>query len=457
MKVMVRIVNSQRFFIVAVIFALSAAATFGQDLGSSNNLFRASNPKTKSNKKETPAKPKPEPEKNPAVKTAKKNTPPKKEPKKSVARKNQNKTTPKETAQKPVKQPVKQTETVAKQTPQENVVNEEIYERAIEDGNAARDNRNYTQAEVAYRRAVVIKPKDSRAIYGMGNLYSDQQRWEEAEKAYRQAIALEPENPDPYAALSFVLTQPIVGMDLSVRFSEAEQMARKAIQLDNKNPVAFDQLGVALELSGKIGQETANAYKRAIELDPKFALAYAHLGRLLRRNGKINESGEAYRKAMQFANDVPTMILVADVLQSQQRYTDSEQLLRLALKDDPKNPTALYLLGRALTTRAAFDEAEQVLKKSVEVSPDSFVSYALLGSLYSRRGDFTQAEKVLNRALQVISENEKRRLAQEFEMVGDGLMRAGKKKDAFRVYQQAAALDGEKAILAEKLSKAQQD
>ena len=54
---------------------------------------------------------------------------------------------------------------------------------------------NYFKAEAAYRRAQELKSKDSRAIYGLGNIYSDQQRWEEAEKAYRQAIALEPTAP----------------------------------------------------------------------------------------------------------------------------------------------------------------------------------------------------------------------------------------------------------------------
>jgi superkiller protein 3 len=291
----------------------------------------------------------------------------------------------------------------------------------------------------------------------LGNIFSDQQRWEEAEKSYREAIALAPESPDPYVAISYVLTQPIIGKDLSVRYLEAQKMARRAIELDPANPIAHDQLGVALELSGNINGVTRDAYQRAVTLDPEFALAYAHLGRLLRRNGKVNESGEAYRRAIQLATDVPTMIMVADVLQSQQRYNESEQLLRQALREDGKNPTALFLLGRALIARAAFDEAESVLKKSIHISPKSLVSYTLLGSLHSRRKDFKEAEDILKKALQVISENEKKLLAREFETVGDGFFASGKKKDAVRAYQQAIALDSEKSILNDKLARAQED
>ncbi len=429
----------------------------GQDLGSANDLFRTSNPKTKT----APAKKKTAPKPKTATKTrssssnsAKSNAA---KPRTTTA---SNKPTPQKPSAKkktaPENNEVANTDDVIIIVPQnsaESLKKDELFDTSIDEGNNARDSRDYVGAESAYSRALNIKPNDFRAVYGLGNIYSDQQRWEEAERAYREAIRLSPSTPEPYVAISFVLTQPITGKDLSPRYAEAEQTARKAITLDSQNPIAFDQLGVALELSGKIRQETRSSYEKAIKLDPEFALAYAHLGRLLRRTGQINESAEAYRKAMQFAKDVPTMILVADVMQSQQRYTDSEQLLRRALREDPKNPTALYLLGRALTTRSEYKEAEEVLRKSLKVSPNSFVAYALLGSLYSRRGEFKDAEKILTEALKVVSENERRRLAQEFEAVGDGWMSKGKPKDAFRVYQQAVALDTENAVLAEKLAK----
>ena len=331
---------------------------------------------------------------------------------------------------------------------------DEFFEKAIEEGNAARDQRQYTKAEAAYLRAQSIKIKDSRAIYGLGNLYSDQQRWEEAERAYRTAIEIEPTAPELHIALSFVLTQPIIGGNLASRYTEAEKLARRAIELDPNNAFAYDQLGVALELGGAVSQETRNAYRKATELEPNFALAYAHLGRLLRKTGAVNESAVAYRSAIENSNDVPTMILVADVMQSQQKYQESEVLLRRALKEDERNPTALFLLGRALTTRGSYEEAEKILKKSAEVSPNSFVSYTLLGSMFMRRQKYDDAERYLMKAVRVVSTNEKKRLAQEFEAVGDGFLRVGKSKDAVRVFRQAVALDNGRTVLTEKLARA---
>jgi len=441
------------FFVCLVFLPIYA---YSQDLGSSSGIFRSPNPTSKNTSSTSPKTNKP---KTTSV-AARKNTP--KPVVKTTAKKTRTSQTtkPRETVS---KNTVKQQTTVYNPQPQSNLVItvgnptngnfDELFEQSVEEGNTARDERDYLKAETAYRRAQNLKSKDSRAVYGLGNIYADQQRWEEAEKAYRQAILLEPDSSGAYVALSYVLTQPIVGSNLSDRYTEAEKTARKAIQIDAENAFAYDQLGVALELRGIISQETQNAYRKAIQIEPEFALAYGHLGRLLRRNGKAVESAEAYAKAIQFSTDVPTMILVADVMQSQQKFLESEQLLRRALSVDAKNPTALNMLGRALTIRNEFDEAEKVLKKSVEVSPNSFVSYIHLASLYQRRARLDDAERVLNKALTVVSSNERKRLAQEFETVGDAFMKIGKAKDAQRLYRQAMALDSSKTILTEKLAK----
>ncbi len=445
------------FLVCVLVFAVDIDYT--QDLGSSNKLFNPSTPKKTTAKKVAPksksvpskiVKPKTSPVRSTAKTTQPKNTGAK------ADSSNQN--------AKSAKQDINKNTVIAVGQPAPKNMEKpvivktefnEIFEQSIAEGNAARDEREYSKAEAAYLRAQSLQSKDSRAIYGLGNLYSDQQRWEEAERAYRTAIEFEPNAPESYIALSFVLTQPISNPNLGDRYAVAEKLARQAIKLDAGNAVGYDQLGVALELQGKISDETQNAYKKAVAIDPNFALAYAHLGRLLRRKGLISESSAAYRTAIQMATDVPMMILVADVMQSQQKYLESEQLLRQSLREDPKNPTALYLLGRALTIRGSYEEAEKVLKKSADVSPNSYVSYTLLGSLFVRREKFNDAEKYLMKALGMVSPSEKKRLAYDFETVGDGYFKDGKKKDAVRAYRQAITLDNEKAVLADKLAKAQ--
>lgn len=395
--------------------ALSAGFAAAQDLGSANKLFN-SGTKTSTNSTKTTKKPQ------------------------SKAKPSSSKTTTSS------KKPTTSIKTNSAAT-------NERFEQLIEDGNAARDSRDYAAAEKAYTKASELKPGDWRAIYGLGNLYSDQQRWEKAEKAYRDAIKLDPANVFSTIALSYVLTQPIAVSDLGDRYAEAEKLARKAIQLDGSNNLAFDQLGVSMEMRGLVGAETENAYRRAIQIDPSFAPVYAHLGRLLRRRGLGSESSEAYKKAISLATDPATLVIVANVMQSEQRFAESEPLLRNAIAGDPKNPTALMLLGQALTAQEKFAEAETTLRNAVSVSPNACTPNILLGVLFSRQNKYPQAENALLQAVRFVSPLEKRFLAHQFEVVGDGYVKTGNREGAERAYRQAMALDSDNPSLANKLKK----
>ncbi len=447
-----------------------AAAASGQDLGSSNKLFGGSSKKTqpakKSPSKSSSAKPK---AKSTAKKSAtKKPATVKKTPSKTaktpkttekttavIAPKTDKSTTAVIAPKKTVKEPkvIIQNDTPPVVIGNNSAANEEKYEEFIELGNAARDERNYSAAETAYKAANKIKPRDSRALLGLGNLYADQQRWEEAEKSYRFAVALEPDYVELVVALSFILTRPVAASNLSERYAEAETLARKAIKLDAQSALAADQLGVALELSGEIGPETEAAYRRSVQLDEDFAPAYAHLGRLLRKKGKTTASVAAYNDALTRANDVGTKLLVADVMQSEGKFKDSVNLLESALVSDPRNPTALTMLGRAMTTQGNYTGAEKYLRKSLEISPSSFVSYSLLASLFARQSRFETAENYLIQAMRYVTSFEKRLLATQLEAVGDGYAKTGKSAAAERVYRQAATLDPGRETLAGKLAR----
>ncbi len=445
-----------RLFLLAAMLSIAAVCVSGQDLGSSNKLFGGAKKKSTVKTANKPApKPKVTTTKKPTV-AAKNSKPVRPQSHNTAAAKPKTTSNGKTTAKKVEITPTKPRETTKakeKDVPI-SAANRKLFEKLIDDGNVARDDRNYLDAETAYQRARAINSKDARAVYGLGNLYSDQQRWEEAETAYRTALELDPKDAIAHVALSYVLTQPLSEPNLSDRYEEGETLARLAIQLAPSNPLAFDQLGVALELRGLIGDETENAYRRAIQLDPSFAPAYAHLGRLLRRRGFTKESAAAYQNAIDRSNDVATMILVAEVMQSEQRYGESEKLLRSAIDADPRNPSALLLIGRTLITLGNYADAEIMLRRCLSVSPNGFLPNSMLGDLYSRQGKYEQAENSLILAMRFVPLSEKRRLSQQFEVVGDGYSKAGKRRNAERVYRQALTFDAENASLALKLAKA---
>jgi tetratricopeptide (TPR) repeat protein len=329
-------------------------------------------------------------------------------------------------------------------------------EELLDKGNQFRDARRFAEAEEAYNGVLKLKANDGRAAYGLGNIYSDQQRWEEAEAAYRNAALWSPSDVDALVALSVVLVQPRTGAGNAKRFADAEGFARRAVALQPKNAIAWDRLGVALQARGLINPETESAYRRAVELDPDFPVAYAHLARVLNRMGHQDEAAPLYEKATQLAKDPATLNLIAESLQAEQQWQNSEPVLKRALELDERNPTALYLMGRMLVVFKRYQESEPYLKRASEVSPRAFQPFQLLGRTYLALDRFEDAEMVYERAAQFASPGDRKQLAgiYGFEGVGDGFMKAKNKAGAARAYKRALELDPANKDLEQKLSKA---
>lgn len=340
-------------------------------------------------------------------------------------------------------------------TPSTRVTAERV-EELLDKGNGARDARQFADAETAYKEVLKLKPRDARAAYGLGNVYSDQQRWDDAEAAYRNSVAWAPTNADAYVALSVVLVQPSPGGDNAKRLADAETFARRSVQIDPKNAVGWDRLGVALQARGLLNSETEHSYRRAIELDPQFAAAYAHLARMLNRAGKPADAAPLYEKATELAKDPATLNLIADSLQGEQLWPQSEPVLKRALELDPNNLTSLVLMGRYLIVYRKFQEAEPYLKSATEVASRAFLPFNLLGRAYLGMDRFSDAEATYERASTLAGAGEKKQLAglYGFEGVGDGYLKSNQKDKAVRAYQRALELDPNNNGAAQKLAKA---
>lgn len=351
--------------------------------------------------------------------------------------------------------PVTKRSSASRSTSATNAGLEERVEDLLDKGNNFRDARRFAEAEGAYQDVLKIKPRDGRAAYGLGNIYSDQQRWEEAEVAYRNAAQWSPKDVDSLVALSVVLVQPRTGEGNAKRFADAESFARRAVQLQPKNAVAWDRLGVALQSRGLFNNETEHAYRTAVELDPEFAVAYTHLARVLKRMGRQGEAAPLYDKATGLAKDPATLNLIAESLQAEQQWDNSEPVLKRVLEIDARNPTALFLMGRMLVVTKRFQEAESYLKPATEVSPRAFQPFNLLGRTYLALDRFEEAEVTYERAAGFASPGDRKQLAgiYGFEGVGDGYLKAGNKASAARAYQRALELNPGNKQLEQKLSK----
>lgn len=112
------------------------------------------------------------------------------------------------------------------------------------------------------------------------------------------------------------------------------------------------------------------AYRKAVELDPNFALAWAFRAHLL--TFKLS------------------------------RPTEAEQLLRKAIKIDPRNPYYHTVLGNVLEKLGRYAEAEAAYRGATEVDPGYASAWGWLGALPTNHANRDlEAEKALRQATQL--------------------------------------------------------
>jgi tetratricopeptide (TPR) repeat protein len=193
----------------------------------------------------------------------------------------------------------------------------------------------FAEAEIAYRKAIILRPKWSLVWTALGNLLTDHlERFEEAETAYHTAIDLDPKDPWPWNGLGNLL------QDHLERFDEAETAYRTAIAVDPNYVWPWNGLGNLLQDHLERFDEAETAYRTAIALDPNNASLWNGLGDLLQdHRERFDEAEVAYRTAI--ALDPKDALLwnglgnlYCDHLQ---RLSDAADVYDTALRLDPTN------------------------------------------------------------------------------------------------------------------------
>jgi len=87
-------------------------------------------------------------------------------------------------------------------------------------------------------------------------------------------------------------------------YDQAANLFRQALQLQPDFPEALDNLGKALDASGKDDEAVAD-FDKALKIAPQNASIHADKGLALFHEGKYEESAAAYREAIAIHKDFP--------------------------------------------------------------------------------------------------------------------------------------------------------
>ncbi|NEP01302.1 MAG: tetratricopeptide repeat protein [Symploca sp. SIO2E9] len=129
----------------------------------------------------------------------------------------------------------------------------------------------------------VVVAQSIEQLFQQGNAAQDAGNFSEAEHIFRRVIQSEPNNTDAYYNLGLALYY-------QGKLDEAIDSYQQAIQREPNNAAAYNNLGLALQQQGKLLRQQGNSdaaiaklneaiteYKRSIEIDTNFVTAHNNL------------------------------------------------------------------------------------------------------------------------------------------------------------------------------------
>lgn len=164
-------------------------------------------------------------------------------------------------------------------------------DQAYNEGMNALSQKNWKDAEGAFRLALSHNPSDFEACWKLGYVLIHLDRLREAENAYRKGIQLNSTDPTAYEGLAWLLKR-------LRKHKEAVTAARNAIRLSPNSVAAHRTLASSLWSLGDKAEAEAE-YRKVIELDPGTGQAYSSLATLLLEQGKSEEAETLSRKALE--------------------------------------------------------------------------------------------------------------------------------------------------------------
>jgi len=302
------------------------------------------------------------------------------------------------------------------------------------------------EAEESFGKAVGLlkeacekDPKNSLALYALGQAYETVENDRLAAEAYFKCVQLQPENGDLRYKLATVYSE-------MRNHQEAQKQLERAIKLPSPKPEWFVLLGEVYGTTGRKA-EASKAFEKAIsllreELDkrPEDLRVWAATGEAYSSAKDYPNAVEALRKAIELAGeraDFRLHIALARALESsgeneaaKEQYLKAAAFLQKAAEENPSDPDNFLRLGLIYQRLRDSAKSAEALSKGIELAGGeaSYTSYVALADSLEKSGKPEMAKAEYQKAHTLLSERIKEHpddifahymLANVCEKVGD--------------------------------------
>lgn len=272
-------------------------------------------------------------------------------------------------------------------------VAEEVAQPAeISQAEAYIQKQNYAAAEPLLRNFLTGEaannPENYVAWFELGFVENGLGKTAESIAAYRKSVAAKPDVFESNLNL---------GLQLAKNGApDAEQFLRAATQLQPTNHVAEGQerawLSLAHVLEKTQPEEAVAAYQKAAALQPKDPEPHLSAGQLLEKQEKFSDAEHELKLALALDPSSDAVIGLANIYMRERRFPEAEVELRKLVAAHPEQADARIQLGRVLAADGKYDDAITELQAGAKLAPADASLQRDLADLYVEAKKYDQAE-----------------------------------------------------------------
>ena len=280
----------------------------------------------------------------------------------------------------------------------------------IEKGDRLYEEGNYEKAQLEYKNALQIDPKDATAHFKLAQTAENLKAWRTAVQHYLAVLQLDESHVEARIKLAQIyllggvrnqakeMIDEAISLNgnnadaLAVRggialqneeVDEAQKDANAALTLDEKNNLARS-LQVAIYMRKNEVDKAIELVKQNIQQQPDNVTQNLLLADIYIRNGRAEEAILPINSLIEsYPENLTFRIQKVNLLSALKRPEDAKNEINQALNDFPDNSQVKLLLVRFLAQYESKDVAESKLKEFVELNSDELKLKLALGDWYA--------------------------------------------------------------------------
>jgi Tfp pilus assembly protein PilF len=173
-----------------------------------------------------------------------------------------------------------------------------------------------------------------------------------------------------------------------------------AIKVNENNHVAFNNLGAALALNGKMNEATGYFIK-ALKIRPEYPEALTNLNVSLGANTSPDQAIEKLKSLIKIHPDNPALAYTLGVLYRHNGELDKaiEEYQR-ALSENKRFPQAQFDLAFVYSIKGEYEKALAEFKKTIKIRSDLIWAYYYIAAILAAQNRIEESIRWLDRAIE---------------------------------------------------------